>query len=294
MRHDLPLRGRTAVITGAARGLGAHMARSLVRRGADVALLGLEEEALERVAAGLPGHAEHWPVDVTDEDAMDRAAALVERRFGPPSVVVANAGVVAGGPFLDTDPAVWRRVVEVNLIGSAVTARAFLPALLRTRGYFLQVASLAAIGPAPMLSAYCASKSGAETFAQVLRAELAHRGVGVGTAYLSWADTEMVRASDRRTAMRELRAHLPWPASKTYDAGPVADRMVRGIERRAAAVYAQPWLRAGQAVRAVLPGIVAEGSRRAFLRLAGRTDLTATGLLGAGGRAAEASGDTRC
>lgn len=294
MSHDLPLRGRTAVVTGAARGLGAHMARSLVRRGADVALLGLEEDALERVAAGLPGHAEHWPVDVTDEDAMDRAAALVERRFGPPSVVVANAGVVAGGPFLDTDPAVWRRVVEVNLIGSAVTARAFLPALLHTRGYFLQVASLAAIGPAPMLSAYCASKSGVETFAQVLRAELAHRGVGVGTAYLSWADTEMVRASDRRTAMRELRAHLPWPASKTYDAGPVADRMVRGIERRAAAVYAQPWLRAGQAVRAVLPGIVAEGSRRAFLRLAGRTDLTATGLLGAGGRAAEASGDTRC
>ncbi|WP_206503034.1 SDR family oxidoreductase [Streptomyces chrestomyceticus] len=294
MSHDLPLRGRTAVVTGAARGLGAHMARSLVRRGADVALLGLEEDALERVAAGLPGHAEHWPVDVTDEDAMDRAAALVERRFGPPAVVVANAGVVAGGPFLDTAPAVWRRVVEVNLIGSAVTARAFLPALLRTRGYFLQVASLAAIGPAPMLSAYCASKSGAETFAQVLRAELAHRGVGVGTAYLSWADTEMVRASDRRTAMRELRAHLPWPASKTYDAGPVADRMVRGIERRAAAVYAQPWLRAGQAVRAVLPGIVAEGSRRAFLRLAGRTDLTATGLLGAGGRAAEASGDTRC
>ncbi|GCD41227.1 SDR family oxidoreductase [Streptomyces paromomycinus] len=294
MSHDLPLRGRTAVVTGAARGLGAHMARSLVRRGADVALLGLEEDALERVAAGLPGHAEHWPVDVTDEDAMDRAAALVERRFGPPSVVVANAGVVAGGPFLDTDPAVWRRVVEVNLIGSAVTARAFLPALLRTRGYFLQVASLAAVGPAPMLSAYCASKSGVETFAQVLRAELAHRGVGVGTAYLSWADTEMVRASDRRTAMRELRAHLPWPASKTYDAGPVADRMVRGIERRAAAVYAQPWLRAGQAVRAVLPGIVAEGSRRAFLRLAGRTDLTATGLLGAGGRAAEASGETRC
>ncbi|MFH9419410.1 short-chain dehydrogenase/reductase [Streptomyces sp. NPDC017529] len=290
MSQELPLRGRTAVVTGAARGLGADMARSLVRRGAGVALLGLEEDELERVAAELPGSAEYWPVDVTDEDAMDRAAALVERRFGPPSVVVANAGVVAGGPFLDTDPAVWRRVVEVNLVGSAVTARAFLPALLRTRGYYLQVASLAAIGPAPMLSAYCASKSGAETFAQVLRAELAHRGVRVGIAYLSWADTEMVRASDRQEAMRELRAHLPWPASKTYDAAPVADRLVRGVERRAATVYAQPWLRAGQVVRACLPGIVTEGSRRAFLRLAGRADLTGTGLLGAGGRAAESSG----
>lgn len=287
MAEELPLRGRIAVVTGAARGLGEAMARALVRRGATVALLGLEEGELARVAASLPGESAHWPVDITDEAAMARTAAQVTERLGPPSVVVANAGVAAGGPFLDTAPATWRRVVEVNLLGSAVTARVFLPGLLRTHGYYLQVSSLAGIVAAPMMSAYCASKSGAEAFAHSLRAELAHRGVGVGIAYLSWADTEMIRAAEGHSAMRVLRAELPWPASTTYRVDPVAARLVHGIERRAAVVYAQPWLRAVQAVRAGLPAIITRRSRHRFARLTGRSDLTATALLGAGGKAAE-------
>lgn len=286
MAEELPLLGRIAVVTGAARGLGEAMAHALVRRGATVALLGLEERELARVAASLPGGSTYWPVDVTDESAMARTAAEVTERLGPPSVVVANAGVAAGGPFLDTDPATWRRIVEVNLVGSAVTARAVLPGLLRTRGYYLQVSSLAGITAAPMMSAYCASKSGSEAFAHSLRAELAHRGVGVGVAYLSWADTEMIRAAEGHAAMRLLRAGLPWPASKTYRVDPVAARLVHGIERRAPAVYAQPWLRGAQALRAGLPGIVTRRSRHVFARLTGRSDVTATGLLGAGGRAA--------
>ncbi|MCZ9339810.1 SDR family NAD(P)-dependent oxidoreductase, partial [Streptomyces sp. TRM76130] len=70
------------------------------------------------------------------------------------------------------------------LVGSAVTARSFLPDLFATRGYHLQVASLASIGAAPLMSAYCASKAGVESFAQALRAEVAHRRVGVGIAYI--------------------------------------------------------------------------------------------------------------
>ncbi|MFJ3189821.1 SDR family NAD(P)-dependent oxidoreductase [Streptomyces halstedii] len=77
-------------------------------------------------------------------------------------------------------PCPLRRVVESNVVGSAVTARVFLPDLLRTRGYCLQRSSLAALAPTPLMSAYCASKSGAESFAQVVRAEVAHRGVGGG------------------------------------------------------------------------------------------------------------------
>ncbi|MER7152163.1 SDR family oxidoreductase [Streptomyces lydicus] len=287
MAETLPLLGRIAVITGAARGLGEAMARALVRRGAKVALLGLEEPELARVAASLPGESAYWPVDVTDEAAMARTATQVAQRLGPPSVVVANAGVAAAGPFLDTAPATWRRIVEVNLLGSAVTARVFLPDLLRTHGYYLQVSSLAGIAAAPMMSAYCASKSGAEAFAHSLRAELAHRGVSVGVAYLSWADTDMIKAADGHAVMRVLRAGLPWPASKTYPVAPVAARLVHGIERRAPVVYAQPWLRATQAVRAGLPGLVARRSRHEFARLTDRSDITATGLFGAGGKAAE-------
>lgn len=120
----------------------------------------------------------HWYADVTDHTAMARVAGEVKERFGKVDLVVANAGVASGGPFVDSDPDAWRRVVEVNLIGGAVTARAFLPVLLESRGYFLQIASLAALTPAPMMTAYCASKAGAEAFAHSLRAEVGYRGCG--------------------------------------------------------------------------------------------------------------------
>lgn len=188
------------MVTGAARGVGAALAHALARRGATVALLGLEEAELARVCAALPGTHAYRPVDVTDEAAMVRAAAEVTRRLGPPSVVVANAGVAEGGAFLATAPETWNRTVEVNLLGTAVTARVFLPGLLHTRGYYLQIFSLAGIAAAPLLSAYCAAESGAEAFAHSLRAEVAHRGVAVGIAYLSWTATEMIRAADAHPA----------------------------------------------------------------------------------------------
>lgn len=280
------LRGRTAVVTGAARGLGAAVGRALVARGAQVALLGLEGDELARVAASLPdGATVHREVDVTDEDGLADAADWVGRRLGTPSVVVANAGVAEAGPFGRCDPQVWRRIVEVNLVGSANTARAFLPALLETRGYHLQIASSAALAPAPLLSAYCASKSGVEAFAHVLRTEVGPRGVGVGVAYLSWAETGMTEEADTHRALRRIKAGMPWPGSKLYPVAPVADRLVDGIERRAAHVYGQPWLRAVQALRPLLPGAVAwhSGHSGGSDRL---EDIEPTGLLGKGGRAA--------
>ncbi|MFI0714572.1 SDR family oxidoreductase [Streptomyces inhibens] len=282
---DEPLSGRIAVVTGAARGLGACMAHALVRRGATVALIGLEEPELQRVAASLPGRARYWSADITDEGALTDAADSVRQCLGPPSVLVANAGVVAGGPFLHSDPAVWRRVVEVNLIGSCLTVRAFLPGLLATRGYYLQIASLAAITAVPMMSTYCASKAGVEAFAHALRAEVAHAGVDVGIAYLSWTDTDMIHTP----VLRELRAGLPWPVGKIYPPQQVADRLVRGIERREPAVYAQPWLRAVQALRGGVPGVVMRRSRHQLHRLVSRGDIEATGLVGEGGRADEAA-----
>ncbi|MER6678175.1 SDR family oxidoreductase [Streptomyces sp. NPDC000983] len=280
-----PLHSRTAVVTGAARGLGAGLARDLSRRGARVALLGREERTLAEVADSLPGESACWEVDVTDERGMLRAGAEIRARFGPPSVVIANAGVAEGGPFAEADLAVWRRVVEVNLVGSAITARTFLADLLDTRGYFLQVASLASIGAAPMMSAYCASKAGVESFAHALQAEVAHRHVGVGIAYINWTDTDMVRDADRYAVLRELRGHMPPPARKVYPVSYVADRLVTAVERRRPTVYVPGWLRAAQLVRAAMPAVVTELSRRELPRLAAAEPFTATGLLGPGGRA---------
>ncbi|MFE5855343.1 SDR family oxidoreductase [Streptomyces sp. NPDC056500] len=283
------LRGRSAVVTGAARGLGEAIARELAARGVRVALLGLEEDALVRVADELPTPSRHWYVDVTDDRAMARVAEEVRHSLGPVSVVVANAGVAEGGPFAGSDPVTWRRVIEVNLVGSAITARSFLPQLLQTKGHYLQIASLASIGAAPMMSAYCASKAGVESLSHSLRAELAPLGVSVGIAYLNWIDTDMIRDADQHAVLRELRAHMPPPARKTYPAEHMARRLVSAVERRAPSVYVPGWLRSVQLVRAGLPGLVTRLTRRELTR----SQFTATGLLGAGGRAAEAADRSR-
>ncbi|MFF4900846.1 SDR family oxidoreductase [Streptomyces sp. NPDC001068] len=281
------LEGQVAVVTGAARGVGELLARKLSARGAKVALVGLEEEALKEVSGRLHTDSAYWYADVTDHEAMSRVADEVKERFGKVDIVVANAGVANGGPFAESDPAAWRRVIEVNLIGSAVTARAFLPVLTESRGYLLQIASLAAITPAPMMTAYCASKSGVEAYAHCLRAEVGHQGVRVGVAYLSWTDTDMVRGADQDEVMRELRQRLPWPSNKTYPLGPAVDRIVAGIERRSAHVYGQWWLRGMQGVRGYLPALIGTVGQREMKRFAPRLQGMRTGLVGAGGAADE-------
>jgi NAD(P)-dependent dehydrogenase (short-subunit alcohol dehydrogenase family) len=250
------LDGRVVVVTGAARGLGALLARRLAARGARVALLGLEPAELAAVAAGCGPETGWWEVDVTDAAALESAAAEVAERYGRVDVVVANAGIAVGGPFVTSDPGFFTRVIEVNLLGSIGTARAFLPALLASRGYLLQVASLAAMSPAPMMAAYCASKAGVEAFAHSLRGEVAHHGVGVGVAYLSWTDTDMVRGSDALPGLGEMRAKLPFPMNRTYPAGPAVDALADGIARRAPHVYGQRWLRGMQLVRGLVPSVV--------------------------------------
>lgn len=281
------LEGQVAVVTGGARGVGELLARRLSARGAKIALVGLEPEQLKDVAGRLHTEADWWHADVTDHEAMAKVAAEVKARFGKVDIVVANAGVAAGGPFVESDPDAWRRVIEVNLIGGAVTGRAFLPVLMESRGYFLQIASLAALTPAPMMTAYCASKSGVEAFAHSLRAEVAYKGVKVGVGYLSWTDTDMVRGADQDDVMRELRSRLPWPANRTYPLGPAVDRIVAGIERRSSHVYAQWWLRGMQSVRGYLPGMIAAVGQREMRRFEPRLGSVSKGLVGAGGAADE-------
>jgi NAD(P)-dependent dehydrogenase (short-subunit alcohol dehydrogenase family) len=276
------LAGKTAVVTGAARGIGAALAEALARRGASVALVGLEPGELSATAEGCTRQAQpgaqvrHWVADVTDIERMATVAAEITAQFGRTDIVVANAGIAIGGPFADADPAEFERVIAVNLVGSAVTARAFLPALATARGYFLQIASLAAMVPAPFIAGYCASKAGVEALAHGLRAEVAHQGIDVGVAYLTWTDTDMVRGADGDKVLAELRARQPWPAGKTAPLGPAVERLAAGIAGRKAHIYGQPWVRAMQWLpRGLLPSLVARRGSAEVARLAPRLAATA-------------------
>ena len=282
------LAGKVVVVTGAARGVGASLARQLTAKGAIVALLGLEADELAKVSASCPGSAA-YDVDVTDSAALDDVARQVVQRFGRVDVVVVNAGIAAGGPLLLADPTSYDRVVEVNLLGSIRTVRAFLPAVVAAKGYVLQIASVAAIVPAPLMSAYCASKSGVEAFAHSLRGELRHHGVDVGVGYLSWTDTDMVRGADERPGLGEMRASLPGIFGRTYPLEPSVARIVAGIERRRPHVYAQAWLRVLPAVRGLMPVLAARTPALKQLpeyeRSIAAAGSDATRLVGAGGQA---------
>src|SRR3954447_10529405 len=112
MSRSMTLGGAVAVVTGAARGVGASLSRQLAAKGARVALLGLEPEELAAVAAACPGGS-WWEVDGTDAAALDRAAGEVAKQFGHIDVIVANAGIATGGHLLTSDVTSYERVITV-------------------------------------------------------------------------------------------------------------------------------------------------------------------------------------
>jgi NAD(P)-dependent dehydrogenase (short-subunit alcohol dehydrogenase family) len=232
------MHGQTALITGAARGIGAEMARRLARRGMRLALVGLEPEKLAALANEL-GDGHVWlECDVTDQASLDAAVKLSVDTLGGLDVVVANAGVVSHGTVLSTPVDALVRVIHVNLIGVIRTVKATLPHVITRKGYYLLISSAAALATSPGLTAYAASKIGVEHFGNGLRIELAGHGVHVGSAHPSWIDTDLVR--DAQADMRSFTAmlsKLPGPFGRISTVDECATALVDAIEKRKRKVF---------------------------------------------------------
>ena len=165
------LEGKTAVITGASRGIGASVARMLHERGVNLGLISragddLGLDSTMAVAA-----------DVRDAGALDAFCRGVAERFGGIDIVVANAGVGAYGPFLDLSAEHLDEMIDVNLKGTLYAVRAALPHMLGREGDVITLASEAGRRGLPLEAVYCASKFGQVGFTRALDHELREQGI---------------------------------------------------------------------------------------------------------------------
>jgi NAD(P)-dependent dehydrogenase (short-subunit alcohol dehydrogenase family) len=295
------LQGKTVLITGAARGIGADAARRVAQRGARVALIGLEPDELAAVAADCGPDSLWFEADVTDPAALETAISMTAEQAGGIDVVVANAGIAAGGPMRYMPEESFRAVIEVNLIGVWRTLRLALPHVIERRGYLMPVASMAAIVPQfPGFVPYSASKAGVEAMAKGIRVEVAHLGVDVGVAYFGWIDTDMVRGGEEHSAFTFMRSRLRGPLAKTLPVAKAGEAIVRGIEKRAKVVAEPPFVRFLDKVRGLVSNAVDREMAKHIPEVMARfeaerqrTGEPMTKPVGAGGRAASEAGVLR-
>ncbi|TZG32165.1 SDR family NAD(P)-dependent oxidoreductase [Agrobacterium sp. B1(2019)] len=198
MLNALPLEGRHALVTGAGSGIGAAIARTLAKAGANVTLAGRRREPLTAVAAEIGTRALVLDsFDVTNTGAIAEGLEKARRTFGSVSILVNNAGEAPSAPFEKTSSEMWSHVLSVDLTGVFNVTQAVLPDLKAhgERARIINVASTAGLTGYAYVSAYCAAKHGVVGLTRALALELAKKGVTVNAICPGFTDTPIIRQS---------------------------------------------------------------------------------------------------
>jgi uncharacterized protein len=244
--------GRVAVVTGASSGIGEATARELARRGWLCVLLARRGERLERVAGEIGGE---WEIcDVADRAAVEEVAGRVLERHPAVALLVNNAGIPARGSFLEIDPEVVKRVVEVNYLGGVWCLRAFLPGLREAVSAgggahvvnLVSIAGTVAFAPA---GAYASAKHAQLAFSRSTAALLRGTGIRVHTVLPGFVETETFPQGN--LSSRLLRRFVIEPER-------VARKLVDAVEKGKREVTV-PWFpyRLISIAQALVPGVFA-------------------------------------
>ncbi len=241
--NQLDLKGRVAVVTGGAQGIGYATAQRMLASGASVVLWDMDAPLLAQASESLGklGRVGTAQVELTDEAAVVRATAQALAEFGRIDILVNNAGITGGNASTwELPPEMWRRVIEVNLIAPYLTCRAVVPQML-TQGYgrIVNVASVAGKEGNPNASHYSASKAGLIALTKSLGKELATRGILVNAVAPAAAKTAMFDTMkpefiaymlgkipmNRFVEVQEIAAGICWLASEdcSFTTGSVLD-----------------------------------------------------------------------
>lgn len=196
------LEGRVAIVTGGGRGIGRAIAEGFAADGCAVTVTARTLGQLEEVVAGIEatgGRALAVAADVSDRADVERLVAETESKLGPVDILINNGGVQEkGGPLWEIDPEMWRRTIEVNLVGQFLVTRTVLPGMIeRGRGHIVNMSSAAAVVPGgyTYFSAYASAKAGLNRMTETLASELRGMGVYVYAIHPGGVHTDILRTN---------------------------------------------------------------------------------------------------
>jgi NAD(P)-dependent dehydrogenase (short-subunit alcohol dehydrogenase family) len=191
----MKLKDKVVLVTGGGRGIGREIALSFAGAGAKIAVSARSPEQLDEVVGAIKetgGDAIAIPADVSNEEDVHEIVEETMRSFGQIDVLINNAGILGPGPIASVDSAEWRRVIEVNLLGTFYCSKAVTPILIsRGWGRIINVSSRSGKIGHPFMTAYCASKHGVVGFTKALAEELMPFNITVNAICPGLVDTDM-------------------------------------------------------------------------------------------------------